>query len=253
MEATNKTALYDMTILVPVYNEEDNIAALEEALSAYIATAPVKVCVLFVNDGSRDSSLEKIKDVCARRDHFFYISSTENHGLSTAMKAGFDTVLSPLTGYIDGDLQTNPEDFNLLLPYTDHFELVAGIRAGRKDSLGKRLQSKIANRFRRAMTGDTATDTGCPLKIIHSDVAKKIPFFDGMHRFLAALVSLEGGKMKELPVRHYPRTRGVSKYHLSNRLVKPFQDCFAFRWMRSRYIRYNIDEGNLSSSDKATK
>lgn len=246
MEATNKTALYDMTILVPVYNEEDNIAALEQALSAYIATAPVKVCVLFVNDGSRDSSLEKIKDVCARRDHFFYISSTENHGLSTAMKAGFDTVLSPLTGYIDGDLQTNPEDFNLLLPYTDHFELVAGIRAGRKDSLGKRLQSKIANRFRRAMTGDTATDTGCPLKVMWASYAKRLPFFDGMHRFLPALMMLEEGKFKEVPVRHYPRIAGVSKYHLWNRLKGPFLDCFAYRWMKKRYIKYHIDEENIN-------
>lgn len=246
MEATNKTALYDMTILVPVYNEEDNIAALEQALSAYIATAPVKVCVLFVNDGSRDSSLEKIKDVCARRDHFFYISSTENHGLSTAMKAGFDTVLSPLTGYIDGDLQTNPEDFNLLLPYTDHFELVAGIRAGRKDSLGKRLQSKIANRFRRAMTGDTATDTGCPLKVMWTSYAKRLPFFDGMHRFLPALMMLEEGKFKEVPVSHYPRIAGVSKYHLWNRLKGPFLDCFAYRWMKKRYIKYHIDEENIN-------
>ena len=84
------------------------------------------------------------------------------------------------------------------------------------------------------MTGDKATDTGCPLKIMHADVAKRIPFFDGMHRFLAALIALEGGKMKEMPVRHYPRQNGVSKYHLANRLVKPFLDCFAYRWMKSR-------------------
>lgn len=251
MNEGNVTKEYDMTVIVPIYNEEDNMPALEQALSAYIGKAKVKVCILFVNDGSRDSSLEKIQDICSRREHFYYISSSENHGLSTAMKAGFDTICSRLTGYIDGDLQTNPEDFDLLLPYTEDYELVAGIRTGRKDSPGKRLQSKIANSFRRAMTGDTATDTGCPLKILHTDVAKRIPFFDGMHRFLAALVSLEGGRMKELPVRHYPRTKGVSKYHLSNRLVKPFQDCFAFRWMRSRYIRYSVDSSSLPAGRKA--
>ena len=112
--------------------------------------------------------------------------------------------------------------------------------------MGKRLQSKIANGFRRKMTGDKATDTGCPLKIMHADVAKRIPFFDGMHRFLAALIALEGGKMKEMPVRHYPRQNGVSKYHLANRLVKPFLDCFAYRWMKSRYIRYTIDSNNVN-------
>ncbi len=220
--------------------------ALEKALGEYLGKSSVKSCVLFVNDGSRDTSLEKIREICVRTPDFYYISSSDNHGLSTALKAGFDFAESPLVGYIDGDLQTNPEDFNLLLQYSDEFEMVAGIRANRKDSWGKRMQSKIANGFRRSMTGDTATDTGCPLKVLHSDIARRIPFFDGMHRFLAALVSLEGGKTKELPVRHYPRTKGVSKYHLSNRLVKPFEDCFAFRWMKSRYIRYNVSENNLS-------
>lgn len=247
MEA-NKTSNYELTIIVPVYNEEDNMPQLEQALSAYLPQALVSACVLFVNDGSKDSSLDRIKEICARQKDFYYISSSENHGLSAAMKAGFDNIESRLAGYIDGDLQTNPEDFNLLLPYTKEYEMVTGIRANRKDSWGKRMQSKIANGFRRSMTGDTATDTGCPLKILHTAVARRLPFFTGMHRFLAALVSLEGGRMKELPVRHYPRTKGVSKYHLSNRLVKPFEDCFAFRWMRSRYIRYTISQNNISQS-----
>lgn len=247
MEA-NKTSNYELTIIVPVYNEEDNMPQLEQALSAYLPQALVSACVLFVNDGSKDSSLDRIKEICTRQKDFYYISSSENHGLSAAMKAGFDNIESRLAGYIDGDLQTNPEDFNLLLPYTKEYEMVTGIRANRKDSWGKRMQSKIANGFRRSMTGDTATDTGCPLKILHTAVARRLPFFTGMHRFLAALVSLEGGRMKELPVRHYPRTKGVSKYHLSNRLVKPFEDCFAFRWMRSRYIRYTISQNNISQS-----
>ena len=162
------------------------------------------------------------------------------------MKAGIDATESTFVGYMDADLQTTPDDFNLLLEHIDDHELVMGIRTNRKDTGFKKLQSKIANGFRRSMTGDTATDTGCPLKVLHSDIARKIPFFNGMHRFLAALVTLEGGKMKELPVRHYPRTQGVSKYHLSNRLIKPFEDCFAFRWMKSRYIRYNVGENNIS-------
>ena len=95
------------------------------------------------------------------------------------------------------------------------------------------------------MTHDKATDTGCPLKIMHTDYAKRIPFFTGMHRFLPALIDLVGGKMKEIPVRHFPRVAGVSKYHLWNRLVSPFVDCFAYRWMRKRYINYRIDGTNL--------
>lgn len=95
------------------------------------------------------------------------------------------------------------------------------------------------------MTGDTATDTGCPLKVMWTSVAQKIPFFDGMHRFLPALFALEQAPFKEVPVSHYPRVAGVSKYHLWNRLAGPLKDCFAYRWMKHRYINYHIDETSL--------
>lgn len=241
----NKTSEYELTIVVPVYNEEDNMERLEKELSAFLPKASVRSCVLFVNDGSKDSSLARIKEICGRQPDFYYISSDANHGLSTAIKAAIDTVESRLTGYIDADLQTNPEDFNLLLEHTDHHQLVTGIRAKRKDSWFKNAQSRIANGFRRSMTGDTATDTGCPLKIIWTDYARQLPFFDGMHRFLPALMLLVDGKFYEMPVRHYPRVAGVSKYHLYNRLVSPFMDCFAYRWMKKRFIRYQIDNHNI--------
>lgn len=237
-----QTSNYELTIIVPVYNEEDNLDRVERELAAFLPTSLVKACALLVNDGSKDSSLQKIKDICRRNADFFFISSNDNHGLSTAMKAGIDAAESRYVGYIDSDLQTNPEDFNILLKYAPDYQLVSGIRAKRKDSWFKKMQSKIANGFRRKMTGDTATDTGCPLKVMWTDYAKRLPFFDGMHRFLPALMSLEDGRFKEMPVRHYPRTAGVSKYHLWNRLKEPFLDCFAFRWMKKRYIRYTIDE-----------
>lgn len=241
----NKTREYDFTIVVPVFNEQDNLGRVEQELSRYLTISTKKACVLLVNDGSRDNSLSMIKDICKRQPDFFYISSSENHGLSTAMKAGINATESQFMGYIDSDLQTNPEDFNLLLAHIDDHDLVTGIRAKRKDSAFKKLQSKIANGFRRMMTGDTATDTGCPLKVMRTDMAKRIPFFNGMHRFLPALFALEGGRFMELPVRHYPRTAGVSKYHLWNRLAGPFMDCFGYRWMKGRYIRYTIDSQDL--------
>lgn len=245
MDKTNKTSEYELTIVVPVYNEEDNMERLERELSAFLPKASVRSCVLFVNDGSKDSSLQKIKETCERQPDFYYISSDANHGLSTAIKAAIDTVESRLIGYIDADLQTNPEDFNLLLRYAGDHQLVTGIRAKRKDSWFKNAQSRIANGFRRSMTGDTATDTGCPLKVMWTDYARQLPFFDGMHRFLPALMLLVDGKFHEMPVRHYPRVAGVSKYHLYNRLVSPFMDCFAYRWMKKRFIRYEIDNHNI--------
>ena len=216
----NKTSAYDFTIIVPVYNEEGNMSRLEEALSAFKAQAKVKTCILFVNDGSTDGSGQLMREVCARQPDF-------------------------LVGYIDADLQTTPEDFNLLLEHASDYELVMGIRTGRKDSFVKNMSSKIANGFRRMMTHDGVQDTGCPLKVLHTDYAKRIPFFTGMHRFLPALIQLQEGRVKQIPVRHFPRVAGKSKYHLANRLIGPFKDCFAYRWMRKRYINYRVGASNL--------
>lgn len=242
----NNTSLYELTIIIPVYNEEDNVAALEERLSAYLPTSLCKACALFVDDGSRDTSLERIKEVCQRHPDFFYLACAENGGLSSALKAGIDATCSKYVGYMDADLQTAPEDFNLLLADIEQYEMVMGIRANRRDSGFKKLQSRIANGFRRMMTGDGVQDTGCPLKVMHTANARRLPLFTGLHRFLPALILLQQGRVKQVPVRHFPRTAGVSKYHLWNRLVGPFVDCFAYRWMRTRYINYTIASDNLN-------
>lgn len=242
----NKTSEYDFTIIVPIYNEADNMAKLETAFRAYLAAASRRACVLFVDDGSTDGSLEGIRALCGRVAHCYYISFARNAGLSAAIKAGIDTAESPLVGYIDADLQTSPEDFELLLPFAADFALVTGVRAHRKDTGFKRFQSRFANGFRRMMTHDDATDTGCPLKVLHTDAARRIPFFKGMHRFLPALIRLqEGCDYREIAVRHFPRTAGVSKFSVWNRLVGPLVDCFAYRWMKKRYINYSIAERSL--------
>ena len=241
----NKTSQYEMTIVIPVYNEEDNMYALEKKLTAYLPNCSVKACVLFVNDGSKDSSLEKIKEICGRNDGFYYISFEKNGGVSAVMKAGIEATESPLMAEIDADMQTDVEDFNLLLQYTDEYEMVKGMRVKRQDTLSKKLQSKIANAFRRMITHDGVMDTVCPLKILRTSYAKQMPIFTGMHRFFPALIQLQGGKVKELAVRHYPRVAGVSKFSLWNRVFVGFIDCFAFVYIRARYIRYSIKESNI--------
>lgn len=245
----NQTGKYEFSIIVPIYNEEANMTRLAEALADYIRNTSVGTCVLYVDDGSADGSLQKIKEICVRYPHMYYIGFARNCGLSAAIKAGIDTVLSPFIGYMDADLQTSPADFERLLPYRNVYALVTGIRAGRKDSFGKKLSSKIANGFRRMMTGDGIEDTGCPLKVIRSDYARRIPFFKGMHRFLPALILLQRGEVKQVSVRHFERLAGVSKFHLWNRLTGPLIDCFAYRWMKKRYINYVIETTSVEEVD----
>lgn len=243
--AENRTRDYRFTVVIPVYNEEENIFVLEKKIRLFLQKSIFSACVVLVNDGSTDNSLNLMKEVCERNDNFFYLSLERNGGLSAALKAGIDYTFSDYLGYIDADLQTDPDDFNLLLPHLNTYDMVIGIRVNRKDSFFKNLQSKIANGFRRMMTHDGVSDTGCPLKVMRTDAAKKMPLFNGMHRFLPALILLQNGRVKQIPVRHYPRVAGKSKYHLWNRLTGPFIDCFAYRWMKKRYINYSVRDSNL--------
>lgn len=232
---------YRLTIIVPTYNEEDNLIRVENELKAFTKIASVKTKILLVNDGSTDNSLKLIDEICARNPQFSYISFTKNCGLSAAIKAGFDYVDTDLTGYIDADLQTTPFDFNVLLENIDEFDLVTGVRNDRKDSFTRNMSSKIANNIRRAFTHDGMDDTGCPLKIIKTSYAKKIPMFKGLHRFLPAMVLLQNGKIKQVPVHHFERIAGVAKFGLWNRLAGPLMDCFVYLWMKMKYINYVID------------
>lgn len=228
------------TVIVPVYNEEESLPAFFEAIEQFLRTSPVPTRVLFIDDGSSDESPALLRQKCDTEPRLHYLTLDRNYGLSTAIKAGIDNCSTSLVGYIDADLQTKPEDFLLYFEYFPDYDMVNGIRAKRKDSLIKKLSSKFANSYRRLMINDGISDTCCPLKIIKTDYARQMPFFTGMHRFIPALVQLQGGRVREIPVSHYPRLAGTSKYHLLNRLVGPFFDTLAFRWMRSRYISYGI-------------
>jgi Glycosyltransferases involved in cell wall biogenesis len=236
---------YELTIIIPVFNEEDNLERVYSEMKKFIESTKTRTKILFINDGSKDKSLDKIKEICARSSAFSFISFDKNCGLSAAIKAGFDYIDTPLTGYIDADLQTSPFDFDLLLSYSTEFDLVTGVRSNRKDSFTKNMSSLIANGIRRAFTHDGMDDTGCPLKIIKTEYARRIPMFKGLHRFLPAMVLLQNGKIKQVSVQHFPRIAGKSKYNLWNRLFGPLADCFAYLWMKKKYINYKVIESKL--------
>jgi len=231
---------YEFTIIVPVYNEEDNLQRVEQELNTYIKIAIKKTKILFVNDGSKDKSQDLIEEICNRNTDFSFIQFEKNCGLSAAISAGFQNTNTELVGYIDSDLQTAPEDFNLLLTEIENYELVTGVRANRKDSFVKNMSSTIANGIRRSFTHDGMDDTGCPLKVIKTSYAKNIPMFKGLHRFLPAMILLQKGRIKQIPVQHFPRIAGEAKYGLWNRLLGPLMDCFAYLWMKKKYINFNI-------------
>jgi glycosyltransferase involved in cell wall biosynthesis len=231
----------EFTIIVPVYNEEDNLERVEKELSEYLKVASSKTKILFVNDGSNDKSQELIETICENNNDFSFIQFKKNEGLSKAIKAGFDHIDTKLVGYIDSDLQTSPKDFNLLLEKIDEFDLVTGVRLDRKDSFVKNMSSKIANYIRRMFTHDGIYDSGCPLKVIKTDYAKRIPMFKGVHRFLPAMILLQNGKITQVPVQHFPRIGGKTNFGLWNRLIEPLIGCFVYLWLKKKYI----DNGTL--------
>lgn len=238
-----------ISIVIPIFNEEEAISALEEAFNPFFEKSSLDVIVLLVNDGSTDGSLEKIKALCLKNAHFQFISFDRNYGLSAAIKAGFDHSKTDWVGYIDADLQTDPGDFLKLEPFLDSYDLVMGSRTERKDKFIKRLSSRFANWFRDSLLHDGVQDSGCPLKIIRREMAVKLPFFKGSHRFIPALVLMKGGKFKEIPVSHFSRTTGVSKFNVWNRLIGPLVDTIAVRWMMKREIQYTISiQSSLSET-----
>jgi len=232
-----------LTIIVPVYNEEESLVQFKTEMDKFLKKSPVNTSILFVDDGSSDKSYSIIHKICSGNDQYEAISLDKNYGLSTALKAGFDNCTTTLTGYIDSDLQTSPMDFLKYFKYFPEYDMVNGIRHKRNDSIIKRFSSRFANSFRRMMINDNIQDTCCPLKIIKTKKIKSIPFFSGMHRFLPALIQLHGGVVKQVNVDHFERYAGTPKYHLFNRLTGPFLDTLAYRWMKKRYIKYKIEEG----------
>lgn len=236
---------YDFTVIVPVYNEKGNLERLEKLLNEYFFKASLKTCAILVDDGSTDGSTELINEITSRSEHIYKIIFAENAGKGAALKAGFDAVKSPLLGYMDADLQTHPEDFERLLPLMKEHQLVTGWRKDRKDTGIKKISSKFGNAVRGMFIHDKIHDSGCPLKVMETSFAKNIPMFKGLQRFIPAMILLQKGKITEVPIPHYPRISGTSKYSFKNRSIGPLIDCLGYVWMKKTYINYNIKEKKL--------
>ena len=232
METTNSPAV---SVIVPLFNEEENMSILQSELKA--ALAGIDHEMIFVDDGSIDRTLERIETAPNVR----VIRFEKNTGQSAAIYAGLQAAHGAITVLIDGDLQNDPTDIPRLLAEIDRgADLVCGYRARRKDTLLKRLTSRIANFVRSRFTKDYVRDTGCTLKAMRRDCVRALLPFKGMHRFIPALVKGAGYRLVEIPVNHRPRRFGQSKYGLGNRAFRATIDMFGVRWLLSRRFNYKI-------------
>lgn len=235
--------LPSLSVVVPVYNEEDNLRPLAAQVRAALAPLGREWELLLVDDGSKDKSLEVIRELAAADPNIRYIAFAANRGQSAAFAAGFQHARFELIVTMDADLQNDPADVPAMLTLLDQgHDMVCGRRAKRRDSFMKRIASKVGNAVRTAMTGRTVSDTGCSLKIMRADMARRMPPFKGMHRFLPNLMLWQGARVAEMPVNHRPRTAGVSKYGTLDRAISGGWDLLGVQWLRARFIHYEIRE-----------
>ena len=224
-----------VSIVVPVYNEQDNILPLAEELHKLNAAIP-DLEVLFVDDGSRDQTWERIRAAQTAFPTVRGLRYEKNRGHSSAMLTGMRLAAGDVLVTIDGDMQNNPADIPRLLAEMGSFDVVCGYRANRKDTWSRRIGSRLANRVRNWCTHDGIRDTGCSLKAFRKECVSDLPPVEGVHRFMPAYFKLNGRTIKELAVDHRPRTRGTSKYTNMKRLPRTIFDLFGFVWYRKRYL-----------------
>lgn len=224
-----------LSVVVPVFNEEENMSILQSELRN--ALHGVDHEIVFVDDGSTDGSAEKIE----RAPNVRIIRFENNTGQSAALYAGIKAARGQTIVMIDSDLQNDPADIlRLLAEISRGADLVCGYRAKRKDTISKRLTSRIANFVRSRFTKDYVRDTGCTLKAMRRECAEALIPFKGMHRFIPALIRGAGFRLVEIPVNHRPRRFGQTKYGFGSRAWRATMDMFGVRWLLSRRLNYKI-------------
>jgi dolichol-phosphate mannosyltransferase len=238
----------EISIVVPIYNEEACLPGVLEELRAALDQSGAggesvgaweAVCV---DDGSRDRSAAIVEDLARQDPRFRLVQLERNSGQTAAFDAGFRVVRGRLVGMMDGDGQNDPRDFPRLVAalIERNVDMMCGIRQMRQDSWVRKLSSRIANGVRNRATGESVTDVGCSIRVWRRACFERIKLYEGMHRFFPTLFRIEGFTIGEIPVNHRPRTRGKSKYGIHNRLWKGLRDLFAVRWMQKRALRYRV-------------
>lgn len=229
-----------LSVVVPVKDEADNVEALAREITAAVG-GDSSVEIIFVDDGSADETLPRLLRLKSELPALRVVRHTRNGGQSRALRSGVRVARAGMVVTLDGDGQNDPADIPKVLapfhadPGALRIAMVSGIRTRRRDSVAKRIASVLANRLRRGLLDDGATDVGCGLKAFRRDAFLALPYFDHMHRYLAALMLREGHEIRFVDVSHRPRLHGRSKYGVWDRFLVGVQDIFGVLWLKKRY------------------
>ncbi len=236
--------MLDLSVVIPVYNEEDNLPILWPELRDVLEGLRLSFEVIFVDDGSRDRSAEIIRGLRETDPRVRLVRLKANAGETAATDAGFKAVHGRMVVTMDADLQNDPHDIPTLLSHLDRWDAVTGWRVnrGEGDSVVRRLSSHIANRVRNAISEETIQDSGCTFRAFRRECLRTLVLYRGFHRFIPTLLKMRGYRVLEIPVRNRPRRFGQSKYGVMNRVFVASADLFVVRWMKSRFLRYEVAE-----------
>lgn len=234
----------DLSVVFPVYNEEENIPLLLREIAAAVEGRGWTYEIVAVDDGSSDRSLEVLRSLRQQYPTLRVLALQKNSGQTAALDAAWRAAQGRLVVSLDADLQNDPADIPVMMQKLEEAgaDMVIGVRVNRRDTWSRKMQSRIGNGVRNWITGDRITDTGCSLKLVKKEAVDRVRLFTGMHRFLPTLVRYAGYKVVEMPVSHRPRQFGVSKYGAMNRAFRGLADCFAVRWMGKRMLKYEVRE-----------
>jgi dolichol-phosphate mannosyltransferase len=231
-----------ISVVVPVFNEEENLPILVPRIVEVLKPLGKTYEMIFVDDGSTDRSRQLLKEMVSQYPQIRILGFKKNCGETAAGSAGLKEARGEIVITIDADLQNDPKDIPAMLEYLKNYDMVTGWRQKREDSWVKRITSRIANRVRNQLSGETIRDSGCTFRAYKRECLQNIKLYKGMHRFMPTLVKMEGFRVIEIPIAHHPRKFGVSKYTTWNRMWRAFIDLLAVKWMGSRHIHYEIEE-----------
>lgn len=234
-----------LSLVIPAYNEQDCVVELLRRVDEALKPMGKPFEVLIVDDGSKDDTPRLLDEGRSKYPWLRVLRMVQNKGQSAAFEAGFAAAQGQIIATIDADLQNDPEELPRLLKLLEEqstVDMISGWRKDRQDTSFRRWQSRNANRIRNWISQDNINDSASSLKVYRAHAVKGLKLFNGAHRFFPALVKMRGYTVIETPVKHSHRFAGTAKYGFGNRALRAFIDLLGIRWMKSRYLRYEVQE-----------